>query len=167
MNGLVIKSPWIDRILATPRTWAIRGSRTSTRGTIALIKGRAGQIVGTCRIENCMGPLTQDELRAQAALQQTPVEVLTSSSSAKAFAWILSDVKPFAEPIPYQHPTGSVVWVKLTPQNVPARYEELDAAAPAATPVEAAPAPAESAPAAAPQAVAPDVAEPQAQSNAA
>ena len=143
MNGLVIKSPWMDRILETPSTWAIRGSRTNIRGRVALVRGRSGQIVGTCRIENCIGPMTLDELRAEADRQHVAVEVL--SASPKAYAWVLSDVKSMAEPIPYSHSAGSAVWVKLTPENVPARYSELETEAPAAPqlqimlPVQAAP----------------------------
>jgi len=37
-KGLVIKSPYIDRILAGTKTWEMRSSATSVRGPIALIK---------------------------------------------------------------------------------------------------------------------------------
>ncbi len=130
MNGLVIKSPWIERILQTPRTWVIRGTRTNARGRVALIKGRAGQVVGTCEILDCIGPMTLDEVRAEADKQQVPVEVLMSAAGMKTFAWALSDVKALAEPIAYNHAGGSAVWVKLTPENVPGRYNELEADAP-------------------------------------
>ena len=133
MNGLVIKSPWIDRILQTSCTWLLRGSRTSAHGQVALIKARSGLIVGTAKIVNCVGPMTPDELRAEAAKQQVAIEALaTSPTAAKAYAWVLSDIKPLAQPIAYKHPIGSVVWVKLTAENVPARYNELEATAPVA-----------------------------------
>jgi hypothetical protein len=48
--GLVIKSPWIEKILAGETTWEIRGRNTKLRGRIALIKSRSGKIYGTCRI---------------------------------------------------------------------------------------------------------------------
>ena len=41
-KGLMIKSPWIDKILAGEKTWEIRGYTTETRGTIALIKSGSG-----------------------------------------------------------------------------------------------------------------------------
>jgi hypothetical protein len=134
MNGLIIKSPWIERILEAPRTWAIRGTRTNTRGRVALIAGRSGPIVGTCEIVDCLGPMTLEELRAEAGKQQVPVEMLMSSPGAKSFAWILSEVKALAEPIPCSHATTSTMWMKLTPENVPSRYSELEDQMPAQTP---------------------------------
>ncbi len=125
MNGLVIKSPSIERILQASRIWAVRGTRTRASGRIALVK-RSGQIVGTCSVMDCIGPMTPEELRADAAPQQVPVEMLMSSPGAKAFAWVLSDVKALAEPIPYTPATGAMMWVKLTPENVPNRYNELE-----------------------------------------
>ena len=136
MNGLVIKSPWMERILEAPKTWIIRGSRTSTRGRIALIKSRSSQIVGMCQIEDCIGPLTLDELKAQAELHRIPVETLTALPHTRTYAWVLSEVKVFVEPIAYKHPSGSVVWVKLTPENVPGRYGELEGQALPPTPAE-------------------------------
>jgi hypothetical protein len=133
MNGLVIKSPWIEYILKAPKTWALRGSRTNTRGRVALARARSGLIVGTCQIIDCIGPMTAEELRTEAAKQQVPVEGVASPPSGKVYAWVLSDVKPFAEPIPYIHPVGTVVWVKLGPENVPTRLNELEGEAQAQT----------------------------------
>ena len=31
----------------------------------------------------------------------------------RAFAWVLSDVKPLAKSVPYDHPSGAVIWVTL------------------------------------------------------
>jgi hypothetical protein len=58
MNGLVIRSPWVDMILAGEKTSEIRGKKTSIRGTIALIRGGSGLIVGTCELIDVVGPLT-------------------------------------------------------------------------------------------------------------
>jgi hypothetical protein len=57
-RGLLVKSPHIDRILARRKTWEIRGTRTSVRELIALIRIGSGQIVGTCEIVDVLGPLT-------------------------------------------------------------------------------------------------------------
>ena len=126
MNGLVIKSPWIERILQTPQTWAIRGISTNIRGRIALIQGRSGQIIGTCEIVDCIGPMTLEELKAEARRQQATVEILTATPGTRTFAWVLAGVKILAGPIPCAHAAGLKMWVKLTPENVPGRYAELE-----------------------------------------
>ena len=50
MKGLVIRSPWIDHILAGKKTWEMRTRATSTRGRIALIKAGSGLIYGTAEL---------------------------------------------------------------------------------------------------------------------
>ena len=61
MRALVIKKPWLDKILAGTKTWEIRGSRTNIRGTIGLIESRSGTVVGLCEVIDCVGPLTAEE----------------------------------------------------------------------------------------------------------
>jgi hypothetical protein len=64
-KGLVIKSPYIDRILAGTKSWEMRSSATKVRGPIALIKQGSGQVVGIANLVDVKGPLTmQDELNS-------------------------------------------------------------------------------------------------------
>jgi hypothetical protein len=128
MNGVVIKPPWIDLILQGKKTWEIRGTHTSTRGRIALIKSRSGRIFGTCRVVDCIGPLSLEQLRANGDKHQIPMEMLVELPYPKTYAWVLSEVNPFRDPIVYKHPSGAVIWVRLTPENVPSRYDELEEA---------------------------------------
>jgi hypothetical protein len=67
MRGLLIRSPHIEKILRGEKIWEIRGSRTSVRGPIALIRSGSGEVVGTCEIVDCIGPLTDQELRRNAS----------------------------------------------------------------------------------------------------
>ena len=65
-RALIVGSPWIDAILSGQKTWEIRGSRTTVRSSIGLIRKGSGQIVGTCRIVDVIGPLTLRELQRNA-----------------------------------------------------------------------------------------------------
>ena len=47
LQGLVIKSPWIELILEGKKTWEIPGRPTKFRDTIAVIKGGSGKVFGT------------------------------------------------------------------------------------------------------------------------
>lgn len=128
MKGLVIKSPWIEYILQSTKTWEIRGRHTAVRERIALIKSQSGCIFGTCRVVDCVGPLTLEQLRQNADRHRIPLEGLEAGLPYdKTYAWVLADAKPLAQPIPYRHPSGAVIWVTLTPDRVPGRFDELDA----------------------------------------
>jgi len=60
-KGLIIKSPYIDRILAGTKTWEMRSKHTKQRGQVALIKQGTGQIVGLARLIDSKGPLSHQE----------------------------------------------------------------------------------------------------------
>ena len=66
LRALLIRHPWIDMILDSEKTWEIRGSRTSFRETIGLIASRSGTVIGVCDLVDCIGPLTDRELRVNA-----------------------------------------------------------------------------------------------------
>ena len=58
MRGILIKPPWIEKILSGQKTWEIRGSRTKVRGTIGLIKSKSGMVVGVADLVDCVGPIS-------------------------------------------------------------------------------------------------------------
>ena len=54
MKALLIKTPWIDKILDGKKTWEIRGSATKIRGRIALVQSGSGTVVGICELVDCI-----------------------------------------------------------------------------------------------------------------
>jgi hypothetical protein len=44
LDGLLIRAPWIDKILDGSKSWEIRGSQTSKSGRIALIESGTGTV---------------------------------------------------------------------------------------------------------------------------
>jgi hypothetical protein len=63
VKALLVRQPWIDKILARRKTWELRGSATSIRGLIALIESGTGLVVGACDVVDVVGPLTLADLR--------------------------------------------------------------------------------------------------------
>jgi len=126
MTGLVIKSPWIDLILQGQKTWEIRGKNTAQRGRIALIKSKSGCILGRCRLVDCVGPLSLEQLRETTEKHHIPLNGLTELPYEKTYAWVLAEPTLLAKPIPYKHPSGAVIWVRLTAQTVPDRLDEIE-----------------------------------------
>jgi hypothetical protein len=58
MDALLIRRPWIDKILGGLKTWELRGHRTHKRGLIALVQSGSGMVIGIARLTAVVGPLT-------------------------------------------------------------------------------------------------------------
>ena len=118
LRGLVIKGEFLEKILTGRKTWEIRSRRTHLRGDIALIQSGSGCIVGTAKLVDCIGPLTdEDFLRHARKVGVTRREVLSwDPIVSDEYAWVLAHVRRLPRPVPYQHPQGAVTWVKLDPR---------------------------------------------------
>ena len=127
MLGLVVRTPWVEKIVAGEKTWEIRGSAMKVRGRIALIRGGSGLVVGTCRLVGCVGPLTSKEMEVNADRHRIPSERLAGTVPyERTFAWVIEEANPLPEPLPYNHPSGAVIWVRLSEQNMGPQYNCLD-----------------------------------------
>ncbi|MCL7422567.1 MAG: ASCH domain-containing protein [Methylobacter sp.] len=117
-KGLVIKSPYIEKILAGSKTWEMRSSATQVRGPIALIKKGSGQLVGVANLIDVKGALTrQDKLKAMDK-HQIALDRLESGETDKwDTAWVLEGAQSLIMPINYHHPSGAVIWVNLDQQT--------------------------------------------------
>ena len=67
LRALIVRRQWLDKILGGKKTWDIRGSRTAIRGTIGLIESASGSVVGLCEVVDCIGPLSANKFRMNAA----------------------------------------------------------------------------------------------------
>jgi hypothetical protein len=115
MDAMLIRSPFIDEILAGTKTREFRGNATKKRGLVALVKSGTGTVVGACKITGVEGPLSAGPYR-------------------KTYGWIVEDAVQLERPVPYEHPYGAVIWVKL-PENVAGKVRKQLIG----TPLEAAP----------------------------
>jgi hypothetical protein len=120
LKGLLIREKFVGWILDGLKTWEIRGSATKIRGPIALIKSGSGTIVGTCELFGVVGPLTLRQLRANAhRLNVKPSELEGPLYYGDhTYAWELDHVRRLKKPVPYTHPSGAVIWVKLPGRTI-------------------------------------------------
>jgi hypothetical protein len=114
-HALIIKEEPLSKILAGTKTWEIRGSATTRRGRIALVQSKSGLVVGTCELVDVVGPLGLDELRSASRRSGFTPDRLPYAST---HAWVMRNARRLRTPIPYAHPAGAVIWVKLSPRVV-------------------------------------------------
>lgn len=110
MKGLIVKEPWITKILQGDKTWEIRSSSTNIRGVIYLIASGTGKVFGSVCLEDSIevGIPTLEENKDKHC-----IEDLSIVKYARPHAWIISNPKIFKTPIPYKHPQGAVIWVNI------------------------------------------------------
>lgn len=114
IKGLIIDTPHIDRILSGMKIWEMRSTATKQRGLVALIRKGSGQVVGVVELVDSVGPLTKEQIFANQPNHMIANERLADPKVGKwNHAWVMQNAKLFDKPIPYQHPSGAVIWVKL------------------------------------------------------
>lgn len=119
-RGLVIRQPWIDRILSGDKQWELRGKPTQVRGPIALIQGGSCTVVGTARVAQVIGPLDPEALRTAADEGKIGADEAATQDYPQTYAWVLEDVQALPQPVPYRHPRGAITWVRLEGAVAPA-----------------------------------------------
>ena len=116
-RGLIIDAPPIDRILSGIKTWEMRSTSTNVRGRIALIRKKSGTVVGTVDLVDCIGPLSQDQMLNHLDRHHIDPSRIRNGEVAKwKYAWVLDKVRKLPAPVRYEHPSGAVIWVNLTPE---------------------------------------------------
>jgi len=110
-RGLMVLKEPLAKILSGSKTWEIRGSATAIRGPIALIESKSGTVVGVCDVVGVEGPLSLAELNRNARKTGFSTRELPYPTT---YAWVLRKARRLRVPVPYRHPTGAVIWVKLT-----------------------------------------------------
>ena len=109
-RGLIIKKRWLDLILSGHKTWEMRSAKTNVRGPIALIEQGSGLIVGHANLVDSIGPLSTYDYYDAHDKHMIPD---TIHNTKWRHAWVLVGAKRHETPIPYAHPKGAVIWVKL------------------------------------------------------
>lgn len=114
-RGLIIDTPWIDHILEGRKDWEMRAQPTAIRGWVALIRKGSGNVVGLAKIVECGKALGTDAMIEAFDHHRIPERMIRSGEVAKwVVPWKLADVLPLAQPVPYDHKNGAVIWVTLS-----------------------------------------------------
>jgi len=109
--ALVVKKPWLKKIFDGTKTWEIRGSKTTRRGTIHLAQsGGRGELIGSARLVDCVR-VPRAELMSHRHRHCIPK--LSIVKYREIYAWVLRDARRYGKPFKYSHPGGASVWVRV------------------------------------------------------
>lgn len=125
-SAIIIRDPWIGHILARQKTWEMRSAPTAKRGPVCLIRKGSGTIVGVARLVDSLPPLTPATYGLHQSRHRIP-ETMHEEVIAAGWVhpWVLAEVITLAEPVPYQHKSGAVIFVTLAPEEVAAVADQL------------------------------------------
>jgi len=92
-----------------------------------LIQSGTGTVIGVTNLVGVVGPLSVSDLAAngrKAGFDKH--ERLTGLPYKQTYAWVLQGARRLRKPIPYEHPSGAVIWVNLASSVERAVLQQLD-----------------------------------------
>ena len=100
MEGLVIREPWISRILAGRKIWEMRSTACRKRGRIALIRAGSGLVVGVADLVDSLAALDTPEAYAAAERFHAigPAEQKAAYDGGWRTPWVLQNARPLLAP---------------------------------------------------------------------
>lgn len=108
-RALIVQKEHLDNIFAGIKVWEMRSTRTTIRERIGLIEAGSGLIMGEVDIIDSYDPIIKNPEEYYFFHRVKNVELLEKWRCP----WVLFNAKRYDKPIPYRHPKGAVIWVKL------------------------------------------------------
>lgn len=98
------------------KVWELRTTSTKVRGRIGIAAKGSGSFIGAVDLVGVHGPYSPDEASAHEAQHRVPRKQIEQYSGPKGlYAWEVTAAHRFNTPVPYTHPQGAVIWVRLEP----------------------------------------------------
>jgi len=99
-------------ILVGEKTWEIRGGNINIREKIGLIESGTGFVVGECEVVDSF-EIKKESWLCTFRRHQICKKDFMEMEYDIPHAWVLRNAKRYDKPIPYKHPQGAVIWVRL------------------------------------------------------
>lgn len=124
-SALIIHRKYADKILDGKKKWELRTKIVKKRGKIYILSNQ--KVIGSVEIVDVKGPFSIDELKKHYDKHKvSEKELLKYSKGKPLYAWILKNPKRLKKEITLEHKKGTVVWRKLTREEIELirKYEE-------------------------------------------
>jgi hypothetical protein len=113
---LVVAELWASMLVDGDKTWELRTTSTKVRGPVGIAAKGTGTIIGKVDLVDVHGPFTPEEIGQYRQLHQVPDNDTATYSGPKGlYAWEMTGAARLDTPVPYRHPQGAVIWVRLDP----------------------------------------------------
>ena len=113
-RGLVIARPWVDLIAGRKKTWEMRTKPTRVRGWIGLIEKGTGTVTGVAYLKGSLPGLSRDAHHLHFKKHRVPPRSGHKTYNGRyLIPWELAKAFRLPKPLPYQHPSGAVTWVRF------------------------------------------------------
>ncbi len=109
---LVVQDRWCDLLLRNRKSWEMRSTKTKFRGTFGLIAARSGLIHGKAELVDSLDAIPAAEYYNH--IDKHKIPRMSGFAEKWKYPWVIRNAIKFNEPVPYCHPQGAVIWVKLT-----------------------------------------------------
>lgn len=111
---LIVAEPWASLLVDGQKTWELRTRSTKVRGLIGIAAKGTGTIIGSVDLVGVHGPMTSEEMARFGAYHRVPSDSVAQYGGKRGiFAWEVAEGQRFDGPVPYRHPQGAVIWVRL------------------------------------------------------
>jgi hypothetical protein len=113
---LVVAEPWASLLVDGEKTWELRTTSTKVRGSVGIAAKGTGTIIGAVELVAVHGPFSRPEIAPYEHLHRVPASSTSTYGGPKGlYGWEMRDAVRFETSVPYRHPQGAVIWVRLDP----------------------------------------------------
>lgn len=113
-RALILKEPWATLVVKGKKTIEIRTRPTTKIGQeIYIAKAGTKTLIGKVTITDCR-LLTSEEFQSLAP--QHHALNYSFPPNKNIYGWYLKNAYHFPQPVPYNHPQGAQIWVKIPNQ---------------------------------------------------
>jgi len=110
-RALIVRAPHAGLIVDSLKPWEMRSSTTDIRGMVGIIEARSGLIIGEANLVHSISAIDPVML----AVNYRHKHLVEDYNLLEKWncPWVFKNAKRYDKPIPYKHPQGAVIWVKL------------------------------------------------------
>ena len=107
-----MKAEMADKVVMGELTTEVRRMKCTSKvgSTIYIAKCGTKTLIGTVTVQSCT-QLSYDEAKEHPAINMC--RPFDPKHVKPRFEWLFSNPVKFDEPIPYDHPKGAQIWVKV------------------------------------------------------
>lgn len=113
-HALVVKAPFAQLIISGAKKWEVRTRNTHLRGRVSIALSGSQTLLGEVTIVGSV----RMTISMIENYEMHRIKNLEAVPQNDFWAWVLQHPCPYPVPIPYNHPSGAISWVRLDKTNL-------------------------------------------------